>query len=207
MTARVTPAIVCAGALCVLGCTKPTPIRAASHTAAPTVRDRLEDACGPCHPGEHDRPSVDRMVSDPTLARRSLQRISAGQMPPSGLPFEARKPLIRSLCELASNEPARCYDVYSLGQLPVLMRAPGELTGDIQSRWKFSDPVAGSLDEGLSSAASLPSHATPTTDAILLIGAIAGCTERSKQDATIDVDDCVHSIISRDFIRALEPAK
>jgi hypothetical protein len=205
MTARATYAFVCAG---VLACaTPPPPIRAASHATAPTVRDRLEDACGPCHPGEHGRPSVDRMVSDVTLARRSLQRISAGQMPPSGLPFEARKPLIHSLCELASHDPARCYDVYTLGRLPSLMRSPGELSGDIQSRWQFSDPVAGSLDEGLSSASSQPSYATPTTDAILLTGAIAGCTELNKNDTTLDVDECVRSIIARDFIRALEPAK
>ena len=210
MIARVTLGLVCAGSLCVLACTRPPPaVRAAGRDQATTVRDRLEDACGPCHPGEAGRPGVDRMVSDPALARRLLQRISAGQMPPppAGLAFEARKPLIRSLCELASDQPARCYEVYSLGQLPSLMRSSAELSGDIQARWQFSEPVAGSLDEGLSTASGQPGHEAPTTDAILLTGAIAGCTELHAKDATIRVDECVRSIIARDFIRALEPAK
>ena len=206
MIARRAFAFVCAGSLAT--CAKPPPVRAVAHDPAPTVRARLEDACGSCHPGEAGLPSVDKMVSDVTVARRSLQRISAGQMPPpSGLSFEDRRPLIHDLCELASHEPARCYDVYTLGQLPSLMRSPAELSGDIQSRWHFSDPLAGSLDEGLSSASSQPSYETPSTDAILLIGAIAGCTERNKQDRAIRVDECVRSIIARDFIRALAPAK
>jgi len=201
------PGLAFAGALCNLACTPP-PLRAASRAAAPTVRDRLEDACGACHPGKDGRPGVDRMVSDAAVACRSLERISAGQMPPPpGLAFEDRKPLIRSLCDAVSSEPARCYDVYTLGPLPSLMRWPAELSADIQSRWKFSDPVAGSLDEGLSSAASQPSHETPSTDAVLVIGAVAGCTERGKQDPAFDVEGCVRSIIARDFIRALEPAR
>jgi hypothetical protein len=204
----VTCTLACAGWLGILACTRPAP-RVAAHAGGPTVRERLEDACGPCHPGKDGRPGVDRMVSDVNVARRSLQRVSAGQMPPppSSLAFEARKPLIHGLCEVASTDPARCYDAYSLGQLPSLMRWPSELSADIQSRWQLSDAVAGSLDEGLSSASSQPSHETPTTDAILVIGAVAGCTERGKQDATFDVGECVRSIIARDFIRAPEPAR
>jgi len=209
MTARTAFAFACAGASGLLACTRPPPpVRAVAHDPASAVRERLEEACGACHPGEAGLPSVANMVSDVTVARRSLQRISAGQMPPpAGLPFEARRPLIHGLCELASHEPARCDDVYTLGQLPSLMRSPPELSGDIQSRWHFSESLAGSLDEGLSSAASQPSYETPSTDAILLIGAIAGCTERNQQDRTINVDECVHSIIARDFIRAPAPTK
>jgi hypothetical protein len=162
------------------------------------VRSAFETACGDCHPGE-GRPPVDELLGK--LATRSLQRIAAGQMPPPyGLPFPQRDALIRGLCATP-----QCYDTYTLGELPHLLRAPQELTGDILSHWHFSDDTAQTLD-GVGTSTGAPAYESPSVDGFLLVTAINGCTEANKADPKVSIEECVRSIMARSFIRASEPA-